>query len=83
MGKADKSKFLQFIVLLYSVKNENDSIQRAGIFVGNHKEKGYLIIGIWPFNATKSAGLSLSNFENLLKMILSQKEKFEDVLLIT
>jgi hypothetical protein len=82
LGKADKSKILQFVVLLYSIKDSNDKFQRAGLLIGNHKEKGYTIIGLWPFNSVKSASISIENFKTLLQMILTQHEKFEDLLLI-
>ena len=55
-----------------------DSSQRAGIFVGNHKEKA--IYGYWNMavQSIKIRWFPLSNFENLLKMILDQGDQFEN-----
>jgi hypothetical protein len=83
-GKADKTKYSQFFVLLYSYKTPENLVLKAGLLIAKHNEKGFQLIGLWPFNSIqKNTNLSIENFQNLLKMIIEQKENFQDIVMIT
>jgi len=83
-GKADKSKYSQFLILLYSFNTPDNKTLKAGLLIGNQKEIGFTLVGLWPFNSPQNNdSVSIENFHNLLKMIIEQKSNLQDVVLIT
>lgn len=82
LGNVDKAKYFQFYALFYTFKMDENNKQRAGILIGNHKEKGFLIVGFWPLNSIKVQAIKTENFVNLLNMIIKNTNQFEDLLLI-
>jgi hypothetical protein len=83
LGKATNEKITQFMILLYSIKSIDNDLIRAGLLIGNHKEKGFMVLGVWPFNSIKSASFVVDNYLNLFQVILSDASKFQDLLLIS
>jgi len=82
-GKADKSKYGQFFILLYSYLTPDNITLKAGLLIGNQKEKGFSLVGLWPFNSPQNNNsVSIENFQNLLKMIIGEKLNLQDVVLI-
>ncbi len=61
------SDFNYYLVILYTYKKDNNKV---GFLIGNVKNQGDLLIGIWPFNeqlSEDSLRNFIKNFENLIK----------------
>ncbi|MHA1647216.1 MAG: hypothetical protein ACTSVU_03035 [Promethearchaeota archaeon] len=98
-GNSTKTNFTQFFVLLYSPKAtgntsrnksknkgsnpENRIAGRRGFLIGNHKEHGFLCIGVWPFDFAESDDVSLKTIESVMDEIIAHPKQFQDVLLIS
>jgi hypothetical protein len=82
LGRADKSVITQFFTLLYTIHISDDNNQKAGVLIGNHKEFGHVVLGIWPYGSITNASLSSEDFNNLFIQVVSNSENFKDMLLI-
>ncbi len=82
VSQSNISNILNFFVLLYS-DSKNETNARNGVLVGNHKELGHILLGIWPYSTLTGKFPKQMDFERLFNTILSNSERFEELLLVT
>lgn len=82
LGISERSKLTQFHVLLYSNKLET-KLQRTGLLIANHKDHGYIVLGIWPLDSSKENINISNNFDEILHQIIAHPEKYFDCMLIS
>jgi hypothetical protein len=82
LNPIERNKLNQFHVLLYSIKEES-KIQRTGLLIANHKDHGFVVLGIWPMISSKENIRIPENYDKILNQIVIHPEKFIDCLLIS
>lgn len=68
-----------FLVILYTFKADG---KKNGFLIGNVKNLGDVIIGIWPFNKELN-NITEENVLNSLKDIIENPDKFSSICLIS
>jgi hypothetical protein len=68
-----------FLVILYTSKADG---KKSGFLIGNVKNLGDVIIGVWPFNMELNI-ISRENILNSFKEIMENPDKFSSICLIS
>ena len=82
LGNASKKDIIQFYVLLITFTGSNDEIKKNGILIAKHKEKGFIILGEWPYNPNKNENSATLEYNKILTKIIEEPDFFKKVLLI-
>jgi hypothetical protein len=69
--------YSNYFILLYKIKNGT----REGYLIGNEKNLGDLLIGIWPFN-NQSFERDFNNIIKKLNDIIDNPQEYDEILLI-
>ena len=76
---ASSSEHNYYFVILYTKKKDT---KRIGLLIGNVKNQGDLLIGIWPFNEQVSESL-IDELLKDLQHLIKEPHDYQDISLIT
>lgn len=79
LQKSDFGTAVKFYYIIIFAKKDNPS--KRGYLIGNIKEKGDVLLGVWPFNA-KTGELDQSKFNEEIYSLIQEPHLYENILIV-
>lgn len=82
LGNATKANITQYYVLLFTLIQGMEKPKKSGLLIGKHKEKDFIILGIWPYEPSMKDVSDSEGYNQILRNIIEDPSHFRNVLLV-